>query len=86
MPPRSFRAAFSHSSASLETSLRSALSNATPAVFTRWLWQPTQYVLINSPDGAEAEAVVWAGSGLPDTDVHTATTRATVAITNRPRT
>src|SRR2546425_12985104 len=43
MPPRSLRTAFSHTSACLETSERFMVSNMTPAVFARWLWQLTQY-------------------------------------------
>ena len=53
-PVRSLRTTFSHASACSPTCDRSIASSARPAVFTRWLWQVTQYLSSTARGGCSA--------------------------------
>src|SRR5687768_1759867 len=59
MLPRTFLMTFSHTSACAGTSAASTPSRARPPVFSRSLWQVTQYCL-TSPAGAGATGATWA--------------------------
>ena len=80
IPPRSFRTAFSQTSACSGTSDRLIFSNDTPDALTRSLWHVTRYLTMTadwrSGALAGADAGCAAARGTPTAARHTATNTA----------
>ena len=82
LPARNRRSTFFHYSAFAVTCAMSARSSVNPAVFKRWLWQVTQYLLRRSRLAPRAETAS-ASSGAANTTVAQVTPAISNPLTRR---